>query len=96
MNIFKIDGHCSRLFGIKIREILILQKIDKKWSVPVEIPEKKVDVGPLFSTFLEKKHVTSVVFISLSSIRITLGSTIGIAESAYYRQNTNLNCVQCI
>ena len=28
-------------FGIKIREILILQKIDKKWSVPVEIPEKK-------------------------------------------------------
>ena len=28
-------------FGIKIREVLILQKIDKKWSVPVEIPEKK-------------------------------------------------------
>ena len=55
MNIFKIDGHCSRLFGIKIREILILQKIDKKWSVPVEIPEKKSWCGTTFFHIFGKK-----------------------------------------
>ena len=57
---------CSRLFWNKNPRNFDFAKNRQKMVCTCRNSEKKkVDVGPLFSTFLAKKHVTSLVFISL-------------------------------
>ena len=64
-------------FRKKSHEIFVLQKICKKWSVPVEIQQKKSGCGTTFLLILGKKTRDHCKFHLMKSTRITCGWTIG-------------------